>query len=252
MKRLGSTLVLVLFAASSAAAQVTASKSGTTDTALPTIDQVLDTCVAATGGKDALAKITSRQAKGAFELAAMGVTGTFTLLSKAPDKFATIVDIAGFGVFRSGIDGTTAWSDNPMTGVTELSGDALAGAKRDAVFNSELKMKELYQKLVVTGKQKVNEKDAFVVEATPAGGKAETFFFDAESGLLVRHDAERTSDQGMALTENHYGDYRDVDGVKVAFSMKQVTPQMTFAITLSEVTHNVAIEDAQFSKPAAR
>ena len=252
MKRLGSVLVLFLCAASSAAAQVAAAKTGAAEATLPTIDQVLDKYVAATGGRDALTKITSRQAKGTFELAAMGVTGTFTLLSKAPNKAATSVEITGFGVFRSGCDGAIAWSDNPMAGLTELSGAAMAAAKRDAVFNSELKMKEIFEKLVVTGKQKINEKDAFVVEATPTGSKAETLFFDAESGLLVRHDAERMSDQGVALTETHYGDYRAVDGVQVSFSIKQVTPQMTFAITLGEVTHNVDIEDAKFAKPAAR
>jgi hypothetical protein len=252
MKRLGCMLVLFTLVASIAAAQVPATKSGTSETALPTIDQVLDKYVAATGGKDALAKITSRQAKGTFELAAMGVTGSVTVLSKAPNRAASITDIAGFGAFRTGFDGTVAWSDNPMTGLTELGGDALAAAKRDAIFNGEFKLKEIFEKLVVTGKQKVDEKDVFVVEATPAGGKAETFFFDTESGLLVRHDAERSSDQGVTLVETHYGDYRAVDGVKVPFSIKQVTPQMTIAITLTEVTHNVAMEDAKFAKPAAR
>ena len=252
MKRLGCMVVLFTLAVSLAAAQAPAPKPAASDTALPAIDQVLDKCVAAMGGKEALARITSRQAKGTFELASMGVTGTVTVLSKAPNRAATITDIAGFGAFRTGFDGTIAWSDNPMAGLRELGGDALAAAKRDAVFNGELKLKDIFGKLVVTGRQKVNEKDAFVVEATPAGGKAETLFFDTETGLLVRHDAERSSDQGMALVETHYGDYRAVDGVKVPFSIKQVMPQMTIAITLTEVTHNVDIEDAKFAKPAAK
>jgi hypothetical protein len=217
----------------------------------PTVDQVLDKYVEALGGRQALEKITSRQVKGTFDLPAMGASGTLTVMAKAPNKWITTIDIEGFGVMQMGFDGTMAWDNNPMAGMRELTGKELAARTREATFNKELKIKELFRKVEVTGKEKVAEKDAYVVEATPAEGIVEKMYFDAESGLLVRLDAERESPQGSVMVETYLEDYKDVDGVKVPFTLKQVLPQFTVQMKFDEVKHNVEIEDAKFAKPAA-
>lgn len=218
---------------------------------LPTIDQVLDRCVDALGGRDAMEKSTSFQAKGSFDLPAMGTSGTVTVIAKAPNKWLMTIDVEGFGVMEMAYDGTTGWEKNPMVGLRKLAGKELVARKREAAFNKELKFKELYQKIEVTGRAKVADKDAYVVEATPADGSVEKLYFDAEGGLLVRHDAERESPQGPVLVELYFEDYRDVDGVKVPFILRQVSPQFTVQTKFNEVRHNVEIEDAKFSKPAA-
>ncbi len=219
---------------------------------LPTLDQVLDKYVEAVGGKAALEKITSRQVKGVFDIAAMGASGTFTSWAKAPNKAATTIDVPGFGVIQQGFDGTVAWENNPMIGMRDLSGTELATRKRESTFHQELKMKELYDKIEVKGKQKIGEKDAYVLEATPAEGKVEKLYFDVQSGLLVRMDAERESPQGSALVETSFDNYKEVDGVKVPFALKQVMPQFTIELKFDEVKHNVEIEDTKFAKPAAQ
>jgi outer membrane lipoprotein-sorting protein len=218
---------------------------------LPTFDQVLDKYIEALGGRQALEKITSRQAKGNFDLPAMEATGTLTMVAKAPNKSAMTIDVPGIGVFQMAFDGAVGWENNPMVGMRELAGKELAARKRDSTFNGELKYKELFEKIVVKGKEKVAERDAYVVEATPAEGSVEKMYFDAESGLLVRHDAERESPQGSAMVETYFEDYKDVDGIKVPFTLKQVMPQFTIQIKFDEVKHNVEIEDAKFAKPAA-
>ncbi len=218
---------------------------------LPTIDQVLDKYVEALGGRQALEKITSLQIKGAFDLPAMGASGTLTVIAKAPNKWITIIDVQGFGVMQMGFDGTMAWDNNPMAGMRELTGKELAARIREATFNKELKIKELFRKVEVTGKEKVAEKDAYVVEATPAEGSVEKMYFDAESGLLVRLDAERESPQGSVMVETYLEDYKDVDGVKIPFTLKQVMPQFTVQTKFDEVKHNIEVEDAKFAKPPA-
>jgi zinc protease len=218
---------------------------------LPTVDQILDKYIEALGGREALEKITSRQAKGSFDLPAMGASGTLTMMAKAPNKSAMTIDIPGFGVVQTAFDGTMGWENNPMAGMRELAGKELAARKRDSAFNGELKFKELYQKIEVRGKEKVAEKDAYVIEATPPEGSVEKMYFDARSGLLVRHDAERESPQGSAVLETYFGDYREVDGIKVPFTIKQVMPQFTIQIKFDEMKQNVDIEDAKFTKPAA-
>ena len=224
----------------------------TAEEPLPSVDQILEKNVDAVGGKAALEKITTREVKGVFEIPAMGASGTFTAWAKAPNKAATTIDVPGFGVIQNAFDGTSAWEDNPMTGMRDLAGPELAARKRDSTFQRELKLKELYDKIEVKGRQKIGDKDVYVLEATPAEGKVEKLYFDVQSGLLVRLDAERESPQGSATVETSFENYKEVDGIKVPFALKQVMPQFTIELKFDEVKHNVEIEDAKFAKPATQ
>ncbi len=219
---------------------------------LPSVDKILAKNIEALGGKAALEKLTSRLAKGSFELPAMGASGTFEAYDKAPNKSGMRIEIAGFGTIVSNFDGTQAWSQDPMSGLRELSGLELAATKLHADYFKELKMKELYKKLEVKGKEKVGSAEAYVVEATPAEGAPEKFYYDAATGLLLRHDAERESPQGKMAIEITFEDYSVVDGVQVWHTMKQSTPAYAMTMKVTEIKHNVAIDDAKFGKPAAQ
>src|SRR5688572_7444771 len=135
--------------------------------ALPTADQILDKYVQAIGGKSAIEKQTSRVSKGSFEIPAVGASGTAEIFEKAPNKNAAIINIPGFGVVQEGFDGKTAWAQDPQSGLREKAGAELAAAKLDGEFYKPIRFKQLYPKMVVKGKDKVGERDVFVVEATP-------------------------------------------------------------------------------------
>jgi zinc protease len=247
MKRGSLVLAFCLLMTSMALAQEPAAAES-----LPSIDSVLAKWVDGTGGKAALEKLTSRTGKGTFDVPAMGASGTFTSYAKAPNKQSMVIDIPGFGVVIQGFDGTVGWSQNPMTGLVETSGAALAAAKRESEFYRETKFKEQYKKVEVKSKQKIGEKDALLVEATPETGSAEKLYFDTSNGLLLRIDAEREGPQGNAVVETYMEDYKEVDGVKLPFTIKQVMPGMTIVVKVDEVKHNVDIDDAKFAKPAAK
>ncbi len=247
MKRTSLVLAFCLLMTSFALAQEPAAAES-----LPSIDAVLAKWVEGTGGKAAIEKLTNRTAKGTFDIPAMGASGTFSSYAKAPNKQVMILDIPGFGVVNNGFDGTAGWTQNPMTGLVETSGAALAATKRDSEFHRELKFKEQYKKVEVKSKQKVGDKDAYLIEAIPEEGSPEKLYFDVESGLLLRADAEREGPQGTAVVESYMEDYKEVDGVKIPFTVKQVMPGMTIVVKFDEVKHNVDIDDAKFAKPTAK
>ncbi len=220
--------------------------------ALPSIDQILDKLIEGAGGKAAIEKITSRQVTGDFEIAAFNLNGTLKAYAKAPNKNYSAADVPGFGLITRGYDGKIAWEQDPNSGLREITGPELAARKRDADIHGELHMKELFSKLTVKSKEKVGEKEAYLVEATPAEGSPEKLYFDVKSGLLIRHDAERESAQGVIAIETYLEDYRDVDGVKVPFTIRQVNPAFSMTIKMTEVKQNVEIDDAKFAKPAAQ
>jgi zinc protease len=217
---------------------------------LPSVDQILDKLIESSGGKAAIEKITSRQVKGTFEVPAMSASGSWQQFAKAPNKIAMIIDVPNFGVIQQAYDGKVAWENNPMAGMRELAGAELAARKRDAEFYRETKLKELYKTLTVKGKRKVGEKDAYIVEAVPAEGSAEKMYFDVETGLLVRTDAEREGPEGMVSVETYLENYKEVDGIKMPFTIRQVMPNMAILVKFDEVKHNIEIDDAKFAKPA--
>ena len=219
---------------------------------LPTVDQIIEKSINATGGKAAIEKITSRVTKGTIEISAMGLKGSTESYTKAPNKTLNSITIEGIGQFKQGYDGKTAWADDPVQGLRELTGAELALVKRDSEIMGELKFKQLYPKSVVKGITKVGSRDAYIVEATPTEGSPETFYFDTETGLLLRRDFVLESAQGTFATETYLEDYKKVDGVMVPHTVRQTNQVTSFTIKITEVAHNVPIDDAKFVKPSGK
>ena len=248
MKRTATILLLCSLMAIAAFAQAGAQKPAD----MPTTDQILDKYVQMLGGKAAMEKITSTASKGTFEIPAFGATGSAEIWEKAPNKTALKLDIPGFGLVLEGFNGTVAWSQDPQSGLREKTGAELAATKLDADFYKPLKLKQLYPKIALKGKEKVGDKDAYVLTATPAEGAAETWYFDATSGLLIRLDLERESPQGKMAVQVFQEDYKEVDGIKIPHTVRQVTSAFSITIKLEEVKHNVPVDDAKFNKPATQ
>ena len=219
---------------------------------LPSVDEILAKYEKAVGGKAAFEKLTSRVSKGTFDLGEMGSPGTTEMYQKAPNKQVSITDIPNFGVVRSGSNGTVAWLETPQTGVEEIGGGAGAAMKRGADFYQQVRLKEDYTKLAVKNKDSFEGHDVYVIEATPAEGSPELLSFDADSGLLVREQTQIEAPQGTIDIDTRLGDYRDVDGVKLPYEIHQVRSDFSFTIKITEVKHNVPIDDAKFEKPASQ
>lgn len=243
---------LAIFAHGAPQAPATKTPATAKADAMPSVDQILDKYVQALGGKAAIEKLTSTVVTGTFELPAMSLSGPLEVYSKAPNKNAVIIDISGFGMVKSGFNGAIGWSQDPQSGLREMAGAELADRKRDADFYREIKLKQLFPKMTLTGKEKVGERDVYVIEATPAEGKPEKMYFDTQTGLLLRRDADRESPEGSAHVETYFEDYKEAGGVKTPFTMKVVRPEITFLLKTTEVKTNVPIDDAKFNKPAAQ
>jgi hypothetical protein len=240
MKRLASIVVMGLVAASVLVAAQTP--------ALPTVDQVLDKYLAAMGGQAAFDKITSRTAKATIEIPDMGITGSMTMTEKAPNKSLVVVEIAQMTV-REGTDGVVAWDENPQTGLREKTGLELAEYKRGSIFNVETKLKTAYPKMTVTGRDTVNGRSAIVIDAIPEQGAAVKIFFDSETGLILKQSGTRETPEGAIAFESFYDDYRTVDGIKQPHTLRQTTSRFTSVIRVTEMKHNVPVDDALFRKP---
>ena len=216
------------------------------DSPQPTVDQILDRFVQALGGKAAIEKQTSSVSRSSFEY--QGKSGTVEVYAKAPNKFAIFMEVPGVGQMGEGFDGSGGWIENPQTGMREKTGQELSVARRGAEFYGALRLRELYPKMTLRGGQLVGNRPAYLIEADPGDGSLRRMYFDAETGLLARNDIEYDTPQGRQTFNWFFEDYREVDGVKVPFTRRQ----SNFTYKVTEVLHDVPIDNAKFAKPSVR
>ena len=248
MKLCGATAMFLAFAICAAAQQ---GQQNDAKAASPTVDHVIDRYIQASGGSAVIQKQTSRVSMGKIDVPVMHLSGTVMIHEKAPDKVLQVVIFSG-NAFRQAFDGTTGWSDDPADGLRVLSGSELAETKRDADFYHSLHLREIYPKLVLTGTEKIDDHDAYVVEGTAADASdPDKMYFDVRSGLLLRVISHRHSADGYAQTQEDFSDYRSVDGLLLPFTIEQTGGSADFTIHISEMHHGVDLEDSEFAKPAA-
>jgi len=218
--------------------------------AQPSVDQILATYRQALGGQAAYEKVTTRAMKGTVEIPDDNVTAALQVVAKAPASFRLTMDIPGYGVVETVLDGDNGWEKNPDSGTHAMSKADLAIAQRERHFYREMRLNRLYAKMETAGADKVGGRAVYVVEATPASGPAEKLYFDAETGLLVKRDFERvTLEDGIVQYEILLRDYRDVDGLKLPFTIEQRAPDNTMIFKFAEIKNDVPLADTAFAKP---
>jgi outer membrane lipoprotein-sorting protein len=218
------------------------------DSALPAVDFVLDRFVQALGGHAALENVTSMTFRGALTILELKTTGRTTEYFKYPNHFAFIAEVPGYGTVRTVYDGKTAWNADPKSGVAEISGPQLSDLRRRADIHWNLKLKEFYPGLKVTGCEQVNGKDAWVLEDT-VDGWTYRLYFDSATGLLVRFDTDTHEPEGNSSVL--IGDYRDVGKVRFAFAASIMSSKGGWSRQLAEVKFNVPIDDSVFARPSS-
>lgn len=218
--------------------------------ATPSADQILDRYVKAIGGREAWKKVTSRISTGTIDVPAMSLSGTIEMREKAPNKLIASITING-AKFTQGFDGSVGWANDPQNGLREQTGPELAETKRDSDFYHPLDLRQLYSNFKVTGVEKVNDRDAYVVEASSVDGGNDRMYFDVQTGLVLRIMGQHHMPEGVIAFTEDLEDYREVDGIKLPFTVHQASADSTFTIQFSEVKHNVPFEDSEFSNPAS-
>ena len=250
MAQLAAALILPGMGARMAAASAATAKDAVPQatTSNPTLDQVLEKYVQALGGKAVVEKLTSRIMKGAVENPATGETGSIEVYKKAPNKEVSTLNMPSFGLSTRGYNGSVGWTFDPDSGPGDMSASDLAAMKLESDLHREIRLKELFPDMALAGTTKVGDADAYVVNAPQPGG-TEKLYFDTRSGLLVRDDVPAATEGGNTTIQSVFEDYRDVNGVKLPFTVRQTSPDFDLVIKYTDIKHDVPIEDSKFEKP---
>ena len=215
-----------------------------------TADQIVAKYIEAIGGQAAIDKMKTRLVKGTFA-GFNGVAMPFEADLSAPDKFHISVT-SPQGTQERGFDGQMGWEKGPR-GVLELGNPILDQMK--SMFSSyrNIKLKDEFASFRLGGKDKIGDRDVLIVSARAADNHRERLFFDAETGLLLRRISFTETMIGVIPEQIDFEDYRDVDGVKLPFTVKvsSVEPGLVSTRKYSEIKLNVPVDDSKFKMPPA-
>jgi outer membrane lipoprotein-sorting protein len=246
INRFAAAAVLVALSSAVAAAQ--------------TVDEIVEKHLAASGGRAALARLTSRTSIGAITLTTPvgDLTGTVEVYAERPNKNRTLIklDLSAVGggqiINDQRFDGTSGYVIDTFNGNREITGAALEALKNGTFPTPLLTYKETGLQLTLSGRDKIGDKDAYVVVMTPKAGPPARLFFDPDTIMLVKTTMTVNVPQLGGDIEQvvEFSDFRDVDGIKVPFVTKAVNPAQSVTATLTSVTHNADIDDSTFARPA--
>lgn len=220
----------------------------------PTADQILDKYIAALGGAERLAALTSFIARGTIEgYDTYHVKVPLEIYAKAPNQRKMIYHTQN-GDSTSIFDGQRGWLaavDKPLPLLALLPGAELDAAKLDAdlCFPGGVK-RALSQWKTGFPVTTINDKEVNVIQGTGAGGSRFKLYFDAKTGLLARQVRYTDTPVGMVPTEVDYSDYRDVAGVRMPYKMVVTWTDGQSNILFTDVQPNAAIDAMQFTRPA--
>src|SRR5262249_40593373 len=137
------------------------------------------------------------------------------IYSKAPDKRVSTVhrkDMDSVTAF----DGKTGWMSVPGR-VRPMNAQESEGARMDADLALPLHLSAMFAKFEVEEGESVDGRATWLVNGERERKPPVKFYFDRQSGLLLRLVRFTDSPLGLNPLQIDFADYRDSGGVKIPF-----------------------------------
>ena len=225
-----------------------------------TADEVIERCLTAAGGRAALGKLKSRSTIGTITLStpAGDIAGSLEILDAAPNKSRSLIkaDLSALGagplVLDQRFDGSSGYVMDTLQGNKEITGNQLDNLRNGSFPHPFLNYKEMGASVQLSGKEKVGEREAYLLIFDPTSGSVLRQYVDAETYLPIKTVMKIDVPQlGQEVEQTiEFLDFREVDGIKLPFRLKATSSVQNYTIVITKVEHNVRIDDTLFSKPA--
>lgn len=219
-----------------------------------TVDDVLAKHYEALGGLDKLKKIQTMRMTGKMQMGP-GMEAPFTMEKKRPGMSRLEFTFSGMTGIQA-FDGKNGWAVMPFMGKKDpeqMSDDDAKEMADQADFDGALiDWKAKGHTVELMGKEAVEGADAYKLKLTKKSGEVEYYYMDAETYLPIKEEGKRKIRGTEVEGESTLGDYKEVSGIMVPFSMtngmKGSDHKQT--MTFDKVEIDVPLDDARFVMPA--
>jgi hypothetical protein len=171
-------------------------------------------------------------------------TNPIEIIQAEPNKLLIVRSNARDAALE-GFDGLKGWTKDAR-GQRGITGKELVELKREADFFRYLRIRETYPQMRVLAREKVRDRDAYVVGATSRDDSREKLYFDVETGLLVRRFVAFKTAFGSIPDVTDFDDYREVNGVKLPFTIAWSRPPFGVVRRFTEIRLNAIVDSARF------
>jgi hypothetical protein len=183
--------------------------------AKPTAKEILEKHVNATGGTKAWEAKKSMTSKGGLEVPSVGLKGSMQMQAMMPDRVTVTMDLPGMGQTRTGFDGTTGWTIDPMRGPALMEPKELANLKRDANFRRDLELAAKPDVATVAGLVEFEGRPCWQLTIAMPGNDPADNFYDKETGTMSGMSMMAATPMGQIPVIIVMTDYKDFGDVKV-------------------------------------
>lgn len=210
-----------------------------------TANGVIDIYLEAIGGKEKFSNIEDRTTIMRGEI--MGQNLSIVIKQKAPDKLKQSIRSGEMKqtIFYNGTKGVMLIGDNQ----TEIDGKEFEKLKLEAAMDFLLNPDKYGVALVLKGIEDVDSTECYKIELTTEGGINWVQFYSIDSGLKIKEVKEVETTRGSFQQETFYSNYKEVDGLKFPFKIKQSFGMQTIEMNVSSVKLNKGLKDSVFEIP---
>jgi outer membrane lipoprotein-sorting protein len=220
-----------------------------------TVDELVARNVAARGGAQAWRAVSALRLTGRMDVG-RGMKVPYVLEQKRPDKMRLEFVFDGETAIQC-TDGKEGWKLTPFRGRTTpepLTGVELREAAGPAdLYGLLFDYASRGNGVELLGREQVQGRDAFKLKVTLRGGAVRWVYLDAETGLEVKVEAQRTLRGRERRVETFYDDWKTVDGLLIPhrYETRMEGAKQSQLLTVETVRVNPRLDDARFTMAAA-
>ena len=215
---------------------------------------LIEKAVKAKGGAAKMRAVKSMTVNAKGQIVAQGrkLPAVFTRRYVVPDRLRMDIEF-NFGGGKANVitvlDRSTAWNQQPGQGTIALPPEAVTEFRKQLWRDHEfilLHALDKGSKLQSLGEKSQGGMTFDVVQVTRADDQVSaTVYLDKKTHLMV---LLTYNDQGVEASEA-FGDYRTVNGIKVAHKRQTNGPDATLQVEVTSVKFDQTIDDAIFAQP---
>lgn len=214
----------------------------------PKAEKILNDFVTEIGGKKAISNIETLTSNSTLKFEESGLALEREIYETRSKQYFIKVSSPQTGNIYRGFDGKICW-EKRQAQTREITGDEKQSFLNTSAFMRFADWENTLKSFSYQGlKERAGEKMHRIDVVTIWGAK-ESWYFNPSDNLLAQMEEPLDLPEGPSTATTTFSDYREVNGVKLAFTQTIHMPGQTRKVTFSKITANRDIEPNLFSLP---
>ena len=220
------------------------------------VDDVVNSHINATGGKDTWDKARSIKMTGSVELGP-NMSAPVTIMIKDRSKFRFEMEFQGMTMVQA-FDGDSGWSVMPFMGKTEperMSEEEVRGVKEQVDFTGELfDYKSKGSTVELLGKEEMEGSETFKLKISKKNGDVKYLYIDSEKYIVLKETSVQKFEDKEIESVSIPSDYRMINGLLFPFNMETRMDEEAAqgqSIKFEKIEVNPSLDNSLFVMPTA-